>query len=353
VVPDPLSGKATIEDVARACGLSRATVSRVINGEARVKPGTADKVKKAIADLDYHPNLHARALSGGGGNTVGIMLPGIWRSYHSVLLEGIEEVASQEGYDILVRTKNYLEHAERLFDEGRVEGFLFRNIDRPEEHMRLFSRLARRGVPFALIGDALGDFPAIVLDNVGGGRMMALHFAEHGFRRVAFLSGPPDHADSIDRYLGFRMGFEEGGKSPEGIVRIDGDYSTRSGYDSMARAWAEPRPDAVFAANDRMALGALLFCQEKGLRVPEDVAIAGFDDSFFSEYLSPPLTTVRPPVRVMGTTAMRTLISLLREPAAKVGRIILPTTLVLRASCGCAFSRGSASAFLQDDFNGE
>lgn len=353
MVPDPLSGKATIEDVAKACGLSRATVSRVLNGESRVRPQTIEKVNEAIRALGYHPNLHAKALSGGGTDTVGLMLPEVWRSYHAMLIEGVEEVASREGFHVLVRTKGCLEGAERLYDEGRVEGFIFRNMDRAEEHGKLFSRLARRGVPFLLIGNPLGDYPAIAIDNVGGGRMVARHFIEHGFRKVVYLSGPADHVDSADRYFGFRIGIEEGGGNPAEILRVAGDYTTRSGFEAMAGILPGLRPDAVFAANDRMALGVLLYLKKQGLRVPEDIAVVGFDDAFFAEYLTPPLTTVRPPIHEMGTTAMKTLGSIIREPGSKTGRIILPTTLVVRASCGCAFAPDESSPLFEGPFNGE
>lgn len=348
-----MSAPATIEDVAKACGLSRATVSRVINGESRVRPQTIEKVNEAILALGYHPNLHAQALSGGGTDTVALMLPGTWRSYHSILLEGIEEVASRDGFHLLVRTKDYLENAERLYDEGRVEGFIFRNMDRAEEHGKLFSRLARRGVPFLLIGNPLGDYPAITIDNVGGGRMVAKHFLEHGFKKMVYLSGPADHVDSADRYFGFRIGVEEGGLSPDSIVRASGDYTTKGGFEAMARLLPELRPDAVFAANDRMALGVLLYLKKNGLRAPEDVAVVGFDDAFFAEYLTPPLTTVRPPIHEMGVTAMKTMSSILRNPGSTSGRIILPTALVVRASCGCPFVPDESSALFDGTGNDE
>ncbi|HOX32135.1 MAG TPA: LacI family DNA-binding transcriptional regulator [Spirochaetales bacterium] len=348
-----MSDQVTIEDVARACGVSRATVSRVINGESRVRPQTIEKVNEAIRALGYHPNLHAKALSGGGTDTVALMLPGVWRSYHAILIEGVEEVASREGFHVLVRTKDYLEEAERLFDEGRVEGFIFRNMDRAEEHAKLFSRLARRGIPFLLIGNPLGDYPAIAIDNVGGGRMVARHFLEHGFRRMLYLSGPADHADSQDRYFGFRVGLEEGGLGPEAILRAEGDYTTRSGFEAAARLIPELEPEAVFAANDRMALGVLLYLRKRGLGVPGDMAVVGFDDAFFSEYLSPPLTTVRPPIHEMGTTAMKTMASILRKPGSLTGKIILPTSLVVRASCGCPFAPGEGSPLFDGSFNSE
>jgi DNA-binding LacI/PurR family transcriptional regulator len=329
----------TVEDVARKCGLSRATVSRVINGAARVRPATVERVQRAITKLGYHPNAHARALSGGASGTLAVLLRGgAWRPYFSTLLEGIEEVASREGRHVLLRSRDYLAAAPRLVEEGRVDGFIIRNMDEPEAHRRLAAHLAGRDVPFVLIGDSLGDWPSITIDNVGGARAMARHFVGHGFRRILFIAGPPRHVDSTDRLYGFKMGLSEHGLDPDSVELADGDFSTPSGFNAMRASSAGGRYDAVFAANDRMALGAILYLRQAGLRVPEDVAVAGFDDTFFTEYVSPALTTVRQPFRELGVTAMETMNLLMAGSPAPSRHVILPTTLVVRASCGCRYA---------------
>jgi len=329
----------TVEDVARNCGLSRATVSRVINGEARVKPGTIERVKRAIDELGYHPNAHARALSGGRTGTVAVLLRGgAWRPYYSTLLEGVEEVASRAGLHVLLRTHEYLEAAQAILEEGRADGFIIRNLDEPERHRRLFDRLAARGAPFVLVGDPVGDCQSITIDNVGGARALAHHFAEHGFRRVLFIAGPEGHIDSNDRLYGFKLGLSEKGFDQAGLELVRGDFSTPSGFNAMRESLQSGRPEAVFAANDRMALGAMLQLRQAGLRVPEDMAVAGFDDAYFAEYVTPPLTTVRQPFHELGVTAMVTLERLLSGGQANSRHIILPTTLTVRASCGCRYA---------------
>lgn len=343
----------TIEDVARLCGLSRATVSRVINGESNVKPATVEKVKQAISELGYHPNIHAQALSRGGVRTIGILLPKTWRSYYSLLLSGIEEVAAKEGYYALVMTRDYLNNSERIFDEGRVDGFIFRNMDHVKEHEKLLARLQKKNIPFVLIGNPLRDYPAITIDNVGGGRAIAQHFAEHGFKKVIFLSGPKDNIDSNDRYFGFRIGFEERNMDPGGILPLQGDYSTKSGFKAVSEVVLQYKPDAIFAANDRMALGAILCLHKNGLRVPEDIAVVGFDDSYFAKYVTPALTTVRQPFREMGKAAMKELCSMLGGSQTKSGKIILPVKFVVRASCGCAYSQDESLDNLDLDENSE
>jgi LacI family transcriptional regulator, galactose operon repressor len=329
----------TVEDVARACGLSRATVSRVMNGAARVKPATIARVEKAITKLGYHPNAHARALSGGSSGTLAVLLRGVvWRPYYSTLLEGIEEVASREGLHVLLRTRDYLVAAPRLVEEGRVDGFIIRNMDEPEAHRRLVARLEGRGVPFVLIGNQIGDCQSITIDNVGGARAMARHFAEHGFGRILFIGGPEHHVDSTDRLYGFRLGLSEQGRDPASVDVVYGDFSTPSGFNAMRASFPDGRYDAVFAANDRMALGAILYLRQAGLRVPEDVAVAGFDDVFFTEYVSPAITTVRQPFRELGVTAMETLARLMAGAPAQSRHMILPAALIVRASCGCRYA---------------
>ena len=266
---------------------------------------------------------------------MGILLPGTWRDYYNPLLKGLDEVCASKGFYLLLRSRDYLAEAEHMVREGRVDGFIIRNMDDQEGHRRLFASLKKRGIPFLLIGNPLPEFPSIKIDNIGGARKLAHHFAEHEFRRILFIRGPGSNIDSTDRFYGFKLGLTEHGSDPAGMFSVDGDYSTESGYAVMEEHFARIKPDAIFAANDRMALGALLFLRKHRVRVPEDVALAGFDDSFFAEHLSPPLTTVRQPIYEMGTIAMETMIHLLQDSSARDTHIILPAKLIVRSSCGC------------------
>ncbi len=325
----------TIEDVARYTGYSRATVSRVINKEGNVKPLTAQKIEYAIKELGYKPNANASALSGGKTRTIAVLLPETWRPYYSTLLEGLEEVASEKNYYLLVRAKSYKRAALDLLNENRVDGFIIRNMKEPTDDMELVRKLNKRGIPFILIGSSIPgeDYPSVKIDNVGGAREMAHHFAERGFKKILFITGPPDNVDSKDRVYGFKLGLSEKGVNPDSIIFAEGDYSKTSGYEAAKKVLKEREVDAIFGANDRMALGALLYVKENNMRVPDDIAIAGFDDAFFSEYLSPPLTTVKPPFYEMGVVAMENIILMLERSIIRKLRIILPTQLIIRESC--------------------
>ena len=241
----------TIEDVANRCGVSRATVSRVINRGERVKPSTIRKVNEAIQELGYKPNANAVALSGGKTKTVGVLLPGTWRDYYNPLLNGMDQVAARKGYYLLLRSKNYLADAARIADEGRADGFIIRNMSDPAGHEKLFAALTKKGIPFILIGNALAEYPSIKIDNIGGARRIAHHFADHEFRKILFIAGPESNIDSSDRFYGFKLGLSEKGIDPAGLLVTTGDYSTGSGYAALEREFHRTRPDAVFAANDR------------------------------------------------------------------------------------------------------
>ncbi|MFQ3620099.1 MAG: LacI family DNA-binding transcriptional regulator [Spirochaetales bacterium] len=330
-----MSRQVTIEEVAKHCGVSRATVSRVLNKEPRVKPATIAKVERAMQELGYNPNSHARALSGGSTKTLAVLLPGTWRDYYGPLLKGMDEVSARRGYYLLLRSYHYLSEADKIIQEQRVDGFIIRNMDQPEEHKRLFRRLDRAGLPFILIGNPFPEYPSIHIDNVGGARAVARHFVIHHFQSIVFLAGPETNIDSNDRYYGFCLGLAEAGMDPQKVRFYRGDYSIESGFSVMAKIHSDGLPEAIFSANDRMALGILQYCRKQGIRIPQDMALTGFDDTFFAQYIHPSLTTVRQPIQEMGSLAMEKLIQLVEgHPLASL-HVILPTLLLIRESCGC------------------
>ncbi|NOY08733.1 MAG: LacI family transcriptional regulator, partial [Spirochaetes bacterium] len=276
MINDKSKDNITIEDVAKYCGYSRATISRVINKEGNVKPLTIEKIESAIKELGYKPNANASALSGGRTKTIAVLLPEIWRPYYSTLLGGLEEVASEKNYYILVRTKDYKRAALDLLKENRIDGFIIRNMKDPTDDIELIRKLDKRNVPFILIGNPISgqNYPSIKIDNVGGAREMAHHFVKHNFKKILFISGPANNVDSNDRAYGFKLGLTEKGMDPGSVIHAEGDYFKKSGYEIAKTVFADNKVDAVFAANDRMALGVLLYTKENNIKVPEDVALA-------------------------------------------------------------------------------
>jgi DNA-binding LacI/PurR family transcriptional regulator len=338
-------GRKTIDHVAARCGFSRATISRVLNHEGSVKPATMEKVEKAIRELGYTPNSMAIGLSGGKSRTIAVLIPDVRREYYSGLLAGADTAAEELGYDILLKTKNNWKSLLSLVDGGRVDAFIIRNTGFQVLDGDFFARLENRGVPSLFIGKPIDElrYPSVLIDNVGGARLMAHHYVEHGFRRILFITGREENLDSKDRLFGFKLGLGEKGYKPERLFMAEGDFSQASGYEAARVAMEREKVDAIFAANDHMALGVICYCRDKGIRVPEDLAVTGFDDEFFAEYLQPALSTVQQPQYDIGAVAVRNVIRLLEGSGTVEHQVILPTRLQIRRSCGCSQDRPGSS----------
>jgi DNA-binding LacI/PurR family transcriptional regulator len=328
--------KVTIDLIAEKSGFSKATVSRVINHEGSVKPATATKIEKVITELGYVPSSFASALSGGKSRTVGVILPDLMTEYYSALLSGIDTVAEEKNYNILLKTHNSRRPLSELALGERVDAFIIRNNGlNPIDHNFLVT-LKRKGIPFLFIGKPPeDDGPAILVDTVGGARQMAHHFVQHGFKRILFIAGTEENLDSSDRIYGFKLGLSEKNFEPDLLDIVHGDFSQESGFKIAQEKLQQSSYDAIFCANDYMALGAIMCCRTKGIRVPEDVAVTGFDDTFFAQYLIPSLTTIQQPMFEIGTAAMENIVKLIEGPRLHEQKIILPTQLQVRQSCGC------------------
>jgi DNA-binding LacI/PurR family transcriptional regulator len=328
--------RVTVEDVARYCGLSRATVSRVLNREHIVKPATIEKVKQAVFELGYTPNASARALSGGRRNIIAVLLPEVAMPYYANLLQSADQVAEERNYHLLIQTREYKSSVLRLIEEQRADGYIIRNSGDPEVDRTIIKKLTGNDLPFIVIGRPIDEkVLSIGVDNVGGAREMAHHFIDHGFHSILFITGPPKKIDSNDRIYGFKLGLSERGVDPDSVTYMEGDFTREGGFRAAADFFSRDKAEAVFAANDQMALGVLHFFYEQRIRVPQDVAVAGFDDDSFAEFLCPPLTTVRQPMAEIGAVAMENIILMLEGSKIRKTRILLPTRLMTRRSCGC------------------
>ena len=330
--------KSTIDDVAARSGFSRATVSRVLNKVGNVKPATSAKVERVMQELGFSPNVLARALPGGKTRTLAVVLPDVMRQYYAYLLAGADDVAEERGYHLLIKTGNRTKALVDIIEERRVDGFIIRNAGEPAVDRSVLDRLERNGLPFVFIGKPAEDRggPSILIDNVGGARAMAHHYAEHGFRRILFIAGPRHSIDSNDRIYGFRMGLSERDVDPAGLTLAEGDFSRERGFAAAAEHLTGGNFEAVFASSDDTALGVLTWCNGRGVRVPGDLAITGYDDALFAECLWPPLTTVSQPMYQIGAAAVHFILTRLDGSKALNHQLIHPTLLKIRRSCGCS-----------------
>ncbi|HEY0857161.1 MAG TPA: LacI family DNA-binding transcriptional regulator [Albitalea sp.] len=324
----------TIRDVARVAGVSVATVSRALNGHDNVTAETRDRILAIAAELRFTPSGAARSLIMRRTDTIGALLPDLHGEYFSEFIRGSDQAARARGLHLLVSSShgNADEAAAALRAmSGRVDGLL---VMSPHADAQFLSQNLPARLPAVLVNTAIGvpGHAAFVVDNFGGAEAMTRHLATAGRKRIAFIGGPSGNHEAEERRRGHLAGLRRG--MPELV--FDGDFSEASGFAAGRRiALTRPRPDAVFAANDMMAVGCLAALHEAGLRVPDDIALAGFDDIPIARYVTPSLTTIRVPISALGTAALDALAKTVESPQSAAGQTtVMPVELVVRASCG-------------------
>jgi len=329
----------TIYTVAEQAGVSIATVSRVLNNSPKLTEETKAKVLKAMKALEYQPSASARCLARNVTETIALVSPDISGPFFSELIRGIETEACRHHYHLLI----YGVHSGR--DDDQLLPFLSTKVDGmilgsycDEAYIR---NLHQQRVPFILLIREVEGIAAdsIHPDSFDGAYQAVTHLIQHGYRQVAFISGPVNSKHSNARFDGYRQALHDHNWLWDPNQVVHGDYTEPSGRRVMEEllSLAKP-PRAVFAANDQMAVGALDAVHNRGLRVPDDVAIVGFDDIPAAAYVHPSLTTVRRDIRESGELAVQLLMRRIEDPEAKVENIVLPTQLVVRRSCGCSVS---------------
>lgn len=330
-----MSSRATIEEVASAAGVSRSTVSRVVNGSTAVSPEALESVKRAIEELSYVPNRAARSLASRQTHAIALIVPEdttrfFGDPFFASIVAGITGALRGSDYllNLLIASDDPGDKMTSFVRNGGVDGALIVSHHTSDAFI---DRVAD-AVPVVWGGRPVrireGDY-VVDVDNVAGARTATRHLIETGRTRIATISGPMTMVSSVDRVQGFRGALADAGLSP--FAEEAGDYSEASGADAARRILAEGRPDAIFVASDLMARGAMTALRSAGIRVPEDVALVGFDDSSVALSTEPQLTTMRQPMYAQGEAMAGVLLSRLagRDPAHTT---ILPTELVVRAS---------------------
>ncbi|MCG0238842.1 MAG: substrate-binding domain-containing protein [Firmicutes bacterium] len=328
----------TIRDVARAAGVSVATVSYVLNGSPAISAETRERVLQAIAALDYRPNRLARGLANRKTDTLALLLPtarSVSDPFLFRFISGVSEAAAQAGYSLLlVPGRPGLAALEELVKDRRADGVILMEVEVRDPRI---DYLLTANFPFVLFGRSL-EHPEVLwvdLDNELGAMLATRHLLALGHRRIGYIGADRRLVFARHRYQGHLTALREAGVPVDPDLLVEGDLTERSGFRCMERLLALPSPPtAVFAACDAMAIGAKQALAAAGLRVPQDVAVVGFDDSPIAEFAIPPLTTVRQPTFELGAEAVRLLVSRLRGEAQPGEHRLLPPELVVRTSCG-------------------
>ncbi|MBP7147904.1 MAG: LacI family DNA-binding transcriptional regulator [Acidobacteria bacterium] len=326
----------TIRDVARQAGVSVATVSRCLTGRGPVHPDTEQRIRNVAERLRYVPHAAARSLITSRTQTIALLLPDMYGEYFSEFLRGADRVARQSGHHLLVSSS----HGEKELraalgaTRGRVDGIV---IMCPEADV-CPGPVDGAEVPLVLVNAprAPRAVATVGVDNRRGAEAMVRHLVALGHRRIAFVRGPLGNHEANERLRGYRRAVRALGAAAAPELELPGDFGEASGYEAGRRALAlHAPPQAVFAANDAMAIGVLLALREAGVPVPGSVALAGFDDVPMARYVAPPLTTVRVPIEELGACALAHVLEAIRG-RVRARHEVLPTQLVVRASCGAA-----------------
>ena len=331
---------ATIKDLAKALNLSASTVSRALRNHPDISPLTKKRVISLAEKLDYHPNTIAQSLQTQKTKTIGVIVPEIKQPFFASVINGIEELAYAAGYTMIVCQSNETYEREVLYTRTlvsyRVAGLLV-SLSQTTQNMDHFKLMQRRGVPIVFFDRVRSDIDAskVVVDDYNGAFAVVNHLIASGYKRIAHLAGPKNLSISDYRLAGYKDALEQGNLPYEEKLVVYGGLDDTDGVVGFQKLLnLEILPEAVFAVNDPVATGAFVTIKEHGLKIPEDIALAGFSNTNISSLLDPPLTTVEQPSYEIGTTAAKLLLEQIENggenfvPKLKV----LKTHLIVRGS---------------------
>jgi DNA-binding LacI/PurR family transcriptional regulator len=331
--------RATIEDVASLASVSRQTVSRVLNDSGYVADETRARVEATIEALDYRPNAVARSMATGRTFTIGCISPSLIDHTFASIIESAQAEARRRGYFVLAGSAPTEDDVDPLLEEmlhRRVDGLLILN-PRADNRYRHILTLVGKGMAVVYVSDTPRDerISSVRCDDHEGGYQAARYLIDLGHRALATILGPENEECTSDRLDGYREAMGQAGLTLDSRLTARGDWSATSGYRAIQQLLATaPSFSAVFAQNDRMAVGAIRALGEAGHRVPDDISVIGFDDIPLASYFDPPLTTLRQPLEASGRQAARVLIERIEDPEHPPERILTRARLVERGSCG-------------------
>jgi LacI family transcriptional regulator len=328
----------TIKDVAQRAGVNASTVSRVINNDCKlsIREETKRRIFDSIRELGYHPNSIARNLRLKTSDAIGMLIPDITNPLFPEVIKGVENLASEKDLSLILCHTGDNHEKElkmiRVLINRRVDGLLLASV-----HMRAetIEEVEQSGIPYVLVnrGSRKNAGAYVVADNTAGAKMAVHHLISLGHKKIAHIAGFLYTDTGIERIEGYRQELNLADIPFNSGYMVEAGYTEPEGYQAMNKLLLLPdRPTAVFAANDLLAMGAILAIQEKGLRVPEDISIVGFDGIWLVERITPALTTVKVALNEMGYLAMNMLFNKMKGIPVEQERIVLQPSLVVRCS---------------------
>jgi LacI family transcriptional regulator len=341
---DYIMDNLTLEDIAKKAGVSRSTVSRVINNQESVREEVRQRVLRIIDETGYQPHFAARSLASRRSRLIGLVIP---RGVHTLftdpyfprLIQGISQACNQNDYTLSLFIFNSEEEEKKLYPrisrQGMLDGLIVQAAQLEDE---LLTQLMERGASFIIAGRPynLPEANFIDVDNVFAARTAVKHLIQQGRKRIGTITGPKNTTAGIDRYEGYQIELKEHGLEIDDRLVVEGDFTEEGGYTAGIQL-LKHNPDAVFSASDVMALGLIRAANELNLKVPEDFALVGFDDLPPAKSSNPKLTTIRQPILRLGIHLVETLLDIIDNGGELPQRIMLDTELIIRESCGSGY----------------
>jgi len=331
----------TLEKIGKLAGVSRSTVSRVVNNHPNVSDNVRERVEKIIKETEYSPNLAARSLASQRSFVIGLVIP---RSvqvffgdpYFARLTQGIAQATNLHDYTFSLFILENREIEDRLIPRitrpGMIDGLVVQSTSADD---KVLSRVINGSIPYVIAGRPL-EYPNVTyidVDNINGAILAVEHLIQLSRKRIGTISGPQNISPGLDRKLGYIHALEKHGFIVDENLIAEGNFTEESGYQA-AKQLLPYEPDAIFAASDSMGLGAIQAIKEKGLQVPQDISIVGFDDLPPARYSTPQLTTIRQPILRFGVAAIEILVKYVEDKITTPQKTILGVELVIRDSCG-------------------
>lgn len=343
------SARNTIKDVARVAGVSPATVARVVGNYGHVSGSTKLKVEKVVKELRYEPDAIARSMIKKMTNTIGLSISDVSNPFFTTLIRGVEDVANQNGYNLILCNSDEDPEKEikylQLLLSKRIDGLILAPTGGGGQRLK---SLLSSGIPVVFVDRRIESVKAdaVFIDNVAGAFIATEHLILSGYKRIAIISGKQTVMTGRDRLKGYLNAMQSYSLEIDQSFIKTGDFKLEGGRRAVQELMKLKKPPtAIFASNNLMTLGALLGLKEIGKKVPDDIAIVGFDDMDWAPLLDPPLTTIYQPAYTLGSTAAQILMQAIKEHGRReLQEVILKPKLIIRESCGCEKSGGNLYA---------
>jgi LacI family transcriptional regulator len=328
----------TIHDIARELKISASTVSRALQNNARISQKTRDKIKAMAESMGYRPNTLASNLRNKRSNTIGIVVPLINRHFFSSVISGVEEVAFQAGYTVVISQSNDLANKEIAIVQSmfanRVDGLIISIAMEPTsfEHLKIFRK---KNIPLVFFDRVVNEINTdkIVVDDLMGGIQVTQHLVDQGYKRIAHMAGPQNLQTYFDRKKGYKMALVKNGIPFDDSLVVTNSLTAADGVEAIKELMNLPNPpDAIFCGNDTTALSSMIYLRDKGLRIPEDIGIVGFSNEPFSRVVSPSISTIAQPGFLMGKKAAELILHQIEHKDRAFTTWVMPTELIVRES---------------------